>query len=144
MMRTGQCMCGAIKFSADTGEQFSICHCKMCQRWSAGVFMGVPTTNFTLTEGEEHLTVVQTSNWADRAFCALCGSNMYYKAHAMPGPAVTLGNLDDASDLTPAVQYYIDKKPDGFSIAQDTNKMTEAECIAHFAPDEQETRHDQI
>lgn len=144
MIRTGQCMCGAIRFQAETGNAFSICHCKMCQRWSAGVFMGVPTESFRVTAGEENLSVVRTSEWAERAFCRLCGSNMYYKADAMPTPAVTLGNLDDASGLVPRSQYYIDKKPDGFSIAEETVKMTEAECIAHFAPDETGERHDQV
>lgn len=135
-MRTGQCMCGAVKFEADTGATFNICYCKMCQRWASGAFMGVPTTGFRVTQGAAHLKVVQSSDWADRAFCADCGSNIYYHARDVAEPTVTLGNLDDASGLTPVREYYIDKKPDGFTIAEDTQTMTEAECIAHFAPDE--------
>jgi len=144
MTRTGQCLCGAVTFEADTGDTFSICHCKMCQRWSAGVFMGVPTTKFRVTKGAEDLTVVRTSEWATRAFCRKCGSNIYYKADAMETPAATLGNLDDASGLTPARQYYIDLKPEGFSIAEEMHTMTEAECIAHFAPDETGDSHDKV
>lgn len=136
MIRSGQCMCGAVRYEAETGGAFSICHCKMCQRWSAGVFMGVPTERFRVTTGADVLTVVRTSDWAERAFCRTCGSNIFYKADAMPTPAVTLGSLDDTSGLTPSRQYYIDKKPDGFTIAEQTMTMTEAECIAHFAGDE--------
>ena len=143
-MRVGQCMCGAVRYEAETGDAFNICYCKMCQRWSAGVFMGVPTERFAVIGGEQALSVVQTSDWASRAFCRMCGSNIYYKAYAMPAPAVTLGSLDDTSGLTPRKQYYIDKKPDGFSIAEETVEMTEAECIAHFAPDETGERHDQV
>ncbi|MEM8804082.1 MAG: GFA family protein [Pseudomonadota bacterium] len=144
MTRTGQCMCGAVRYQANTGDAFNICYCKMCQRWSAGAFMGVPTDTFAVTRGREALTVVRTSDWAERAFCRMCGSNIYYKADPMPTPAVTLGSLDDTSGLTPTRQYYIDRKPDGFSIAEQTETMTEAECIAHFAPDETGDSHDQV
>ncbi len=135
MTRTGQCMCGKITFAAEVGETFNICYCKMCQRWASGAFMGVPTTGFNVTAGHEFLKVVHTSDWADRAFCTECGSNIYYHARDFAEPTVTLGNLDDASGLTPVRQYYIDKKPENFTIAEDTVKMTEAECIAFFTGD---------
>lgn len=135
-MRSGQCICGAVRFEAETGTTFNICHCKMCQRWSAGVFMAVPTETFRVTLGADDLAKVRTSDWAARAFCRMCGSNIYYKADAMASPAVTLGSLNDTEGLMPGMQYYIDKKPTGFSIAEATETMTEAECIAHFAPDD--------
>jgi len=96
--------------------------------------MGVPTTGFKVTKGQNFITVVRTSDWADRAFCKACGSNIYYHARDHGEPTVTLGNLDDTSGLSVIRQYYIDNKPAGFSIAEDTTTMTEAECIAHFAP----------
>ena len=136
MTRTGQCMCGAIRYEVEVKGHFNICYCKMCQRWASGSFMGVPTTAFKVIAGTEHMKVVRTSDWADRAFCRECGSNIYYHARDYGTPAVTLGSLDDSSGLSPTRQYYIDKKPEGFSIAEETLTMTEAECIAHFAPDD--------
>ena len=67
--RTGQCMCGVVAYAADTADTFAVCHCKMCQQWSSGVFMGVPTTTFAVTKGAAHLKIARTSDWADRAFC---------------------------------------------------------------------------
>ncbi len=133
-MRTGRCLCGAVRFEAETGATFNICYCKMCQRWSAGAFMGVTTDGFKVTEGQDVLKIAQTSDWADRGFCGLCGSNIYYHAREYGGPTVALGSLDDTTGLTATRQYFIDKKPVGFTIAEDTQKMTEAECMAHFAP----------
>lgn len=135
-MRTGGCMCGAVRFEAETDDRFSVCYCKMCQRWASGVFMGAPTTGFTVTAGVEALTVARTSDWASRAFCNLCGSNIYYKADAQAHPSVAFGSLDDTSGMTPRIQFFIDRKPDGFALDIDTKTMTEAECIAHFAPEE--------
>lgn len=135
-MRTGGCMCGKVRYQVEAGETFAVCYCRMCQRWASGAFMGVPTTTFDVLEGADHMTVVKTSDWADRAFCNQCGSNIYYHARDHGTPSVSLGSLDDTNGLTARVQYYIDKKPSGFSLSQDTKTMTEAECIAHFAPDE--------
>ena len=135
-MRTGGCMCGAVRFEAETDGRFSVCHCKMCQRWSAGVFMSAPTSGIRYTAGEDAVTLVRTSDWASRAFCKKCGSNLYYKADEMAHPSVALGSLDDTSDLTPRIQFYIDKKLESFAVNGETKTMTEAECEAFFAPDE--------
>ena len=34
--------------------------------------------HFTLT-CEEHIATYQSSDWAERAFCSMCGSNLWYK-----------------------------------------------------------------
>jgi hypothetical protein len=136
-------MCGAVKYEAQTLDKVSVCYCKMCQRWASGVFMGVPSEHFAVTAGENDLTVVRTSDWASRAFCRHCGSNIYYKADAMAGPAVAFGSLDDTRGLSPRIQFYVDKRPEGFELAAQTKEMTEAECIAFFAPEEGDS-HDQV
>ncbi|MDJ0639158.1 MAG: GFA family protein [Paracoccaceae bacterium] len=134
-MRTGQCMCGAVKYRAETENKVSVCYCKMCQRWASGVFMGAMATDFEVTEGEEHLGVVKSSDWAERGFCKACGSNLFYR---VPGQymAVAFGSLDDTTGLSPRIQFYVDKRPEGFELAAKTKEMTEAECIAFFAPEE--------
>ena len=134
-MRTGGCMCGAVRYEAETDDRFAVCHCKMCQRWSAGVYMSAPTSGLRFTEGEDAVTRVRTSEWASRGFCSKCGSNLYYQADAMEHPSVAFGTLDDTSGMTPRIQFYIDKKPEGFALDNDTKTMTEAECEAFFAPD---------
>ena len=132
--RSGQCMCGAVKFTVETPETFAICFCKMCQQWASGMFMGLRTTAFEVTEGE--VSVYRSSDWADRGFCATCGSNIYYHARDHGTPNVALGTLDDTSGLENAVRYYIEKKPEGLELGGNVKSMTEAECIAFFAPDE--------
>ncbi len=86
--------------------------------------MGVQTTEFELTKGEDTLTVFQSSDWAERAFCSACGSNIYYFAPKFGGKSVALGTLDDTTGLDVVMQYFIDRKPDGFSLAQTTKTLT--------------------
>ena len=135
-MRTGQCMCGKVKYEAETQDRVSVCYCKMCQRWASGVFMGVPTDGFTVTEGADHLSVAKTSDWANRAFCDACGSNIYYHATDHGHPSVAFGSLDDTTGLRPRIQFFSDRRPEGFELAAETKEKTEAECMAFFAPEE--------
>ena len=135
-MRSGGCMCGAVRYEAETDDRFAVCHCKMCQRWSAGVYMSAPTRGVRFTEGEEVVTRVRTSDWASRGFCSKCGSNIYYQADAMEHPSVAFGTLDDTTGMTPRIQFYIDKKPEAFALQNHTKTITEAECEEGFAPDE--------
>lgn len=142
-MRTGRCLCGKVAYRAETADTVNVCYCKMCQRWASGVFMGVMTERFDVTEGADRLGVISSSDWAERGFCKLCGSNLFYR---VPDPgylSVAMGSLDDTSGLTPRVQYYVDKRPEGFALAAETKEMTEAECIAFFAPEEGDS-HDQV
>ena len=134
--RKGGCLCGAVRYEAETDGRFSVCYCKMCQRWASGVFMGAPTAAFTVTSGDDVLTVARTSDWATRGFCSKCGSNIYYYADDQESPSIAMGSLDDTTGMTPRIQFFYDKKPDGLGLDRETKTMTEAECMAHFAPSE--------
>lgn len=135
-MRTGQCLCSAVQYRAQTAEAVSVCYCKMCQRWASGAFMGVMAEGFEVTAGSAHLKVAKTSEWAERGFCDQCGSNLFYRVPEPGHISVAFGSLDDTSGLQPRVQFYVDKRPEGFALAAKTKEMTEAECVAFFAPEE--------
>lgn len=133
-------MCGAVAYTV-TAEitQTGACHCEMCRKWTGGVFLGieVPADGMDVN-GTENLTIFASSPWAERAFCKTCGSNLYYRVTA-PGPHhgvfhVGLGGLDDPNGIKLASEIFIDKKPDGYAFAGETDKMTAAEMMALFAP----------
>lgn len=140
MTKTGSCLCGAVNFTLnDAPSETGACHCSMCRKWSGGIFLGVvaPPGTFALN-GEENLSVYPSSDWAERAFCKTCGSNLFYRVTA-PGPHqgtchFGLGTLDDAGGITLTSEIFIDEKPAGYSFAGDTAKMTGAEVFAMFAP----------
>lgn len=135
-MRTGKCLCGAVTYRAETEDKVSVCYCKMCQRWASGVFMGVITKGFDVTAGKDHLGVVKSSAWAERGFCRECGSNLFYRVPEQGYLSVAFGSLDETNGLKPSIQFYVDKRPEGFALAANIKEMTEAECIAFFAPEE--------
>lgn len=139
MSRTGGCMCGAVRYEiSNSPASTGACHCGMCRKQSGGVYLGVevPADAMTVTQ-DEGMKIYTSSPWAERAFCGNCGSSLFYRVTA-PGPHqgvchVGLGSLDDASGIELTEEIFIDRKPGGYSFANDTKTMTEAEVMAMFA-----------
>ena len=136
--RTGGCMCGAVRFVADSvPDTYGACHCEMCRRWagSAMLTITVPESGLSWT-GEAHIRTLQSSDWAERAWCQRCGSGLYYRVTA-DGPMsdalnLPIGLLDDTSGLSLAREFYTDHKAHGVDFAGDHSRMTRAETLAAF------------
>ena len=136
--RTGGCLCGSVRFQARLDSlSFGACHCEMCRRWvgSALLAISVPTGNIVWT-GAEHIARFQSSPWAERAHCRICGTALFYRVtNDGPGAGDTelpIGLFDSADGLTFDSEIYIDLKPDSFAYAGDRTRMTRAQTHAHF------------
>jgi hypothetical protein len=103
---TGGCQCGAVRYRIDATPGGNICHCRMCQKASGGPFMafgGVPTETFVVTRGA--LKIFQSSDIAERGFCAVCGTPLTYRVFGGQFVGVTLGSLDDPNAVVPKEQF---------------------------------------
>ncbi len=136
--RTGRCLCGKVTLQL-TGEvdDVSACHCEMCRRWSGGPALALEGEYDVQIDGEEHIVRFRSSEWAERAFCGVCGSNLFYQLIETGKKVVDSGLLDDQSGLTLTGQIFIDEKPDWYAFANETKNMTGAEVFAMYAPKEQ-------
>jgi len=139
--RTGGCLCGAVRFTAKLETHiFGACHCEMCRRWAGSALLAitVPSANIDW-QGAEHIATLQTSDWAKRAWCACCGSGLYYMVTA-EGPyfgntELLIGLFDDANGLTMQSEIFFDQKPDSFAYTGETKKISRAETLAMFGAD---------
>jgi hypothetical protein len=131
----GKCLCGAVRFHAEVDHStHGACHCGMCRRWSGGSpFFSVPTTSVSF-EGEENVGRYASSGWAERGFCKTCGSALFYYLKPMSRYIMSAGAFDDQGAFKLASEIYIDRKPDGYSLAGDHPRLTEAETIARYMP----------
>ena len=138
-MIQGRCMCGAVAFAATpTSMVFHACHCDMCRRWSGSAMLAVavPADGMRL-EGAEHIRTIRSSDWAERAWCDRCGSNLYYRV-TVEGPMqgqyhVPLGLFDEPEAFEFASEIYFDRKPSSFAYAGSRPTRTQAEVEAAFA-----------
>jgi hypothetical protein len=134
MDRTGQCLCGAVRFTAKGMQsEAAACHCGMCLRWSGGPFIGVMTESLAW-QAAEALQVIASSAWAERGFCNRCGSSLYYRLTA-PGKyhgatSIALGALDDTRGITLTKEWFVDRKPDAYALAGEHRLFTEADALA--------------
>lgn len=134
--KTGGCLCGAVRYTlADAPTHYDACHCGMCRKFSGGIELGleVPDGGITWTS-DETLRTFKSSDWAERGFCAKCGSSLFWRLTA-PGPAhgllsLSAGSLDSLDGLSLTTEVYIDHKPEGHAFAGNTRKMTEADVLA--------------
>jgi hypothetical protein len=138
----GHCLCGAVSFEADVEKREShACHCEMCRRWSGSAMLAVSVPEAALRiEGAERIRTYRSSDWAERAWCDACGSNLWYRITAdgpyLGGHEICLGLFDTPDDLPLAKEIYIDRKTSSFAFAGERATMTQAEVEAMFAPPE--------
>ena len=124
MKMTGGCLCGAVRFEAgDVPEEMGICHCGQCRRWASGPYFAVRGNDVSF-EGEENLGRYRSSDWAERGFCKLCGSSLFYHMHEEPFYMLAVGAFDDQSRFTLKRQVFIDEKPAFYAFAGETENSS--------------------
>jgi hypothetical protein len=103
---TGGCFCGAVRYEARAYLKSAYyCHCRMCQRSNGapadvGVFVEVGTLRFT--KGEPRF--FQSSPFAERGFCATCGSRLLWRPLNGEHPEwinLSVGCLDHPERVVP-------------------------------------------
>lgn len=140
MQRTGKCLCGAVRYTAElSASELAACHCGMCRRWTGGPFLSVGSSDVRW-EGEDYITTYRSSSWAERGFCSVCGSTLFYRVTAAGSHQgrehVAFGTLDDQLGFDMILEFFIDQKPEGYAFAGDRKRLTEEEVLAVFAVDD--------
>jgi len=109
---TGGCQCGSVRYSvAVTDDDAYLCHCRMCQRATGGVFAAlkqVPrdAVTWTTREPERHAS----SEIAHRGFCAVCGTPLTYEGNGSDNMDLTVGSFDDAHRLRPVGHFGVESR----------------------------------
>ena len=82
--------------------------------------------------GEEHITIYDSSPWAERGFCKRCGSGIFYRIKGNQQHHIPLGLFDNVDEIAFKHQVFIDKKPVYYSFSNETINMTEAEIFEKY------------
>ena len=136
MSATGQCLCGAVKFTAeDVDTHVHACHCSMCRNWTGGPMQAAQVGNVEFS-GEEFIKRYASSDWAERGFCTECGTSLFYRLKEPEMYMMPTGAFDDADQFELAGEIFIDEKPSGYSFAGDHPRMTAAEFMASIGAPE--------
>jgi hypothetical protein len=111
---TGGCQCGAVRYAMHVSvvEKPHVCHCRMCQRATGGLFAalaGCPKDRLEWTRGEPALFA--SSSLATRGFCRDCGTPLTFAYNQKQARIyVTIGSLDDPARTPIERQYGAESK----------------------------------
>ncbi len=132
----GRCLCGAVRVTATRGStEVGVCHCGNCRRWGGGPLLAIDCGTDVAFEGQEQVSVFNSSDWAERGFCAKCGTHLFYRLKHNQQyimPAGLFGDLEN--DFVLDHQIFIDKKPAYYAFSNKTKDMTGAEVFAKSGP----------
>jgi hypothetical protein len=89
--------------------------------------------NLTIT-GSEHIRSFRSSEWAERAFCDVCGTHLFYRLLPTNDHELSMGLFQDGPEFVFTEQIFIDRKPRTYDFANRTEMLTEAQVFAKYAP----------
>ena len=113
-VRTGGCLCGAVRYESAGEPLFSLqCHCRDCQKSSGTAYiaaMRVPADSFRITQGapKRFVSKADSGNEITRAFCGDCGSPLYVQVSTRPDiVGLRVGTLDEPAEFRPEADIFV-------------------------------------
>ena len=108
----GSCLCTAVRYELQTvPKSVSHCHCSQCRKGHGALFAtygSVPRSTLRIREGADYLTEYPSSDSVLRAFCARCGSSLFWsrsQGEFADWVSIALATLD--TPFTPEKQKHI-------------------------------------
>ncbi len=133
LQKKGCCVCGLVKFVyKNVQKDVSACHCDSCKKWGGGPYFSVKCGADVSIEGEENISIFDSSDWAVRGFCKNCGTHLFYRLKHNNEYMAPLGLMEDETGLVLEHQFFVDTRSKVYQLANKTNDLTRAEVFAKF------------
>mgnify|MGYP001305924859 CR=1 FL=1 len=131
---SGSCQCGAVRLTVGSSSRHIVyCDCGQCRR-SRGHTVDVCAThkgNLQL-ESEDRLAWYRSSDISRRAFCRVCGSNLFWYSDSADYVSVIAGSLDQPCALEAIEHTYEDSKADRYEINDELPQPSKGEGLARL------------
>lgn len=107
---TGGCQCGRVRYAVTlVADEAYLCHCRMCQRAVGAVSVALTQVACASVAWTTHAPErFRSSPFAQRGFCAVCGTSLTYEADGEPMMDLTVGSFDEPSRFRPVAHYGIE------------------------------------
>ena len=126
-MKTGSCLCGAVKYEAKDLSDVTACHCEQCRKQTGNYWASTRVQDANLKMIETRgLKWFRSSESARRGFCGECGSVMFWKGDGHDYTAVTAGTLDGKTGLKLTEHIYCDNAGDYYQISDNAAKFEQS------------------
>jgi hypothetical protein len=117
-VRTGGCLCGAVRYHVDGPMRPVIaCHCRECRRQSGHFFAASQALRANVEiSGGDRLTWYHASPEAARGFCSICGSALFFQSIDSDRIAIMAGSVDEPTGLELAGHVFTAEKGDYYAL----------------------------
>lgn len=121
VMKTGGCLCGAVKYVISGPMRPVVaCHCLQCRKTS-GHYVSATSADRGDISISGDVTWYQSSETAQRGFCGICGSNLFWDG-ASSNLSVFAGTLDGKTGLETIGHIFCADKGDYYELSDDLPK----------------------
>jgi hypothetical protein len=125
--RTGQCLCGAVKFVV-SGLPINVraCHCQDCQRLTGSAFFvrALFLKEYVRITGD--VTEFASSDDLIRKFCPRCGSQIFAERKSRPDAiSIALGSFDQLDGIFPTEHVWVSDRQEWLSIPSNVKQHRE-------------------
>jgi hypothetical protein len=112
----GRCLCGGVSFCVSGPLRDVIdCHCERCRRFT-GHYLAATTADkgdVEIVDPDGRLTWFYPVPEAGYAFCAGCGSSLFWQAQSHPHRlSICAGTLDPPTGLTTVEAWWVSEASD--------------------------------
>ena len=131
----GRCLCGAVTITVagQHDPRVGACHCRMCQRWSGGLFLCFTAEASAVTVTGE-VARYRSSSFAERAFCPRCGSHLWFNDVEAGGEPKSYELMPGLFDVARAwalrSEIYVDRAMASIHLGGEHRRKTRAEYEA--------------
>lgn len=126
----GHCLCGAVTVGLKNAKRHvELCHCSMCRRWGGGFYAAATGDDFEIG-GHDSIATFRSSDWGERAFCATCGSHVWWRFLPTGNRSFHAGLFADADAFAIEKEIFVDERAAWSPIDGDHPRQTGAEVIA--------------
>jgi hypothetical protein len=114
----GSCLCGAVLYEVEGPlREVIACHCTQCRK-QTGHFMAATAAKldkFRIVR-DEGLRWYRSSDSAQRGFCQICGSTLFWQGKGRDYVAIAAGTVDGDTGLRIAGHIFCADKGDYYEI----------------------------
>jgi hypothetical protein len=109
---SGGCYCGAVRYRAkDVPPDVIECHCSQCRKQAGHRYAstGGKTSDMEI-EGTDKITWYRTSPEAERGFCSVCGSTLFWSRSNEDYTDILAASVDEPNDLQVTKHIFVESK----------------------------------
>lgn len=130
---TGGCLCGAVRYEVRGPLRAVVdCHCEQCRRTSGhfAAFTATRQEDLVMTESGG-LRWYRSSATAERGFCEVCGSSLFWEPASDERVSIAAGTLDLPTGLATGAHVFVDDAGDYYTIGDGLPQRADGDhCIA--------------